>query len=286
MKIDRRINYRIVVDTETCPLDKDFEGVSPQNMFVYDIGWAVVDKRGKVYRTRSFINADVFIAEKELMKSAYYANKVPKYWEEIKSGDRILTAFSIIRKIFLEDMAEFEITEIYAHNMRFDYGSLNNTERYLTKSKYRYFFPYNVEICDTLRMARDVLGTMPTYKKFCEKNGFLTKNGQPQMKAETIYRFITKNLDFVESHTGLEDVMIEKDILAYCYRQHKKMNRLCWDNQSHKVNGQNDENKIKNLYILPIDSPGRARSHYTARGQCFHYSTDPGVLSIGILHKF
>ena len=45
--MDHRISYRIVLDTETCPCDKDFEGVSAWNMFVYDCGWAVVDKRGK-----------------------------------------------------------------------------------------------------------------------------------------------------------------------------------------------------------------------------------------------
>ena len=33
-KIDRRKHYIIVLDTETCPLDRDFDGVSPFNMFV------------------------------------------------------------------------------------------------------------------------------------------------------------------------------------------------------------------------------------------------------------
>ena len=47
--IDKRKTYIIVMDTETCPLDRDFEGVLPSNMFVYDIGWAVVDKKGNVY---------------------------------------------------------------------------------------------------------------------------------------------------------------------------------------------------------------------------------------------
>ena len=227
--MDRRISYKIVLDTETCPVDKDFNGVSPQNMWVYDCGWAVVDKRGKVYKTRSFINADIFLNEKELMNSAYYANKIPMYWEQIKSGERILTSFYNIRKELLEDMAEFEVTEIFAHNMRFDYGTLNTTQRWLSKSKYRYFFPWGIEICDTLKMSRDVISKMPTYRKFCEENGYITKNGQLRLTAEIIYRFITKNNDFVESHTGLEDVMIEKEILAYCYKQHKKMNKKLWE---------------------------------------------------------
>ena len=226
--MDRRISYKIVLDTETCPVDKDFDDVTPQNMWVYDCGWAVVDKRGKVYKTRSFVNADIFLNEKELMKSAYYAKKIPMYQEQIKSGERILTSFYNIRKALLEDIKEFEITEVFAHNMRFDYGTLNNTQRWLSKSKYRYFFPFGIEICDTLRMARDVIAKMPTYKRFCEENNYITKNGQLRLTAEIIYRFITKDNDFVESHTGLEDVMIEKEILAYCYKQHKKMEKRLW----------------------------------------------------------
>lgn len=230
--LDNRISYKIVLDTETCPIDKDLQGVDPSNMWVYDCGWAVVDKRGKVYKTRSFVNADIFLVEKDLMKSAYYANKIPKYWEEIKSGKRILTSFYNIRKALLEDVAMFHVKQIYAHNMRFDLGTLNVTERWLTKSKYRYFFPYGIEICDTLKMSRDVIATMPTYRKFCEENNYFTKNGQVRLTAEIIYRFITKNNDFTEKHTGLEDVMIEKEILAYCFKQHKKMRRLLYDRQA------------------------------------------------------
>ena len=228
--MDRRISYKIVLDTETCPVDTTLEDVVPSNMWTYDTGWAVVDKRGNVYKTRSFVNVDIFLGEKDLMQSAYYANKIPQYWDDIKSGSRILTSFYNIRKALLDDIAEYGVTEIFAHNMRFDYGTLNTTQRWLTKSRYRYFFPRGIEICDTLKMARDVIATMPSYIRFCQKNGLVTKNGRVQLKAETIYKFITKNLDFIESHTGLEDVMIEKEILAYCYRQHKAMRKLCFEN--------------------------------------------------------
>lgn len=228
-KIDRRIDYKIVIDTETTIIDKT-RSISGWNSFVYDCGWAVVDKRGKIYKVRSFVNADIFLREQGLMQSAYYAQKIPLYVADIKNGKRILTSFYNIRKAFLKDCEEYNCTKIFAHNMHFDYGSLNNTQRWLTKSKYRYFFPYGVEICDTLKMAKDVIATKPTYKKFCEKNGYLTKFGKPRLTAEIIYQYITGDTNFIESHTGLEDVLIEKEIMAYCYRQHKKMRRLCFEN--------------------------------------------------------
>lgn len=229
MNIDRRISYKLVIDTETCPLDPTVDGVDPLNMWVYDCGFAVVDKRGKVYESWSYINGDIFNFERELMASAYYAWKLPRYAEDIMNGSRIIESwFNIKRKVW--DLIEkYEIEEVYAHNMRFDLFTLNNTERWVTKSKFRYFFPYDVKICDTMKMANTVICAMPTYKKFCIENGYTTKTGRPRKTAEILYKFISKDLGFEESHTGLEDVLIEKEIMAYCFRQHKPMERLLFN---------------------------------------------------------
>lgn len=229
--MDKRISYKIVIDTETAPCDYLLDEVTPANMLVYDIGWVVTDKRGIVYEKRSFINSDIFFDESELMKSAYYANKIPQYYAMLQSGETIAKSFYNIRRCLLEDIEKYGVTEIYAHNMRFDYGSLNNTQRWLTKSKYRYYFPKNVKICDTLKLCRQLIATMPTYKRWCEENGYVTKHKKPQPKltAEIVYRFISGDNEFTEEHKGLDDVMIEKEILAYCYRKHKKMNAKLFD---------------------------------------------------------
>jgi hypothetical protein len=77
-------------------------------------------------------------------------------------------------------------------------------------------------------MARSVIGKQTTYKIWCKINGFTTKNGTPRFTAEILYRYITDNLEFIESHTGLEDTLVEKEIFAYCVRQKKKMQRTYW----------------------------------------------------------
>ena len=229
MKIDKRKCYKIVLDCETAPCDKLLDEVTPINMLVYDLGWVITDSHGNLYAERSFVNADIFLDERELMQSAYYAEKIPEYWEDIKAGRRILTSFYNIRQKFLEDVEMFGIKQVFAHNMRFDYGSLNNTQRWLTKSKYRYFFPRELEICDTLKMARQVIAKTPTYRRYCEDNGYLTKNNQVRLTAEILYRYISGDECFEEEHKGLDDCLIEKDIMAYCYRKHKKMNPRLWD---------------------------------------------------------
>lgn len=206
----------IVIDTETCPIDNTVETVEATNQWVYDCGWAVVDENGKVYKTQSFVNADIFLNEKIAMKNAFFAEKIPTYWEEIKKGERTLTSWYNIRKALVEDIKMYDVEDVFAHNSKFDYATLNTTQRWITKSKYRWFFPYGIKIGDTLKMSREVLGNDESYKEFCKENNFLTKNGKLRFTAEIVYRFITDDVEFIESHTALEDVLIEKEILKYC----------------------------------------------------------------------
>ena len=229
--IDRRHIYGICLDTETANTIQTEGGLDMSNVLFYDLGFQVIDSHGRTYGKKfSFVNSDIFYHEKELMKSAYYAKKIPQYLNDILEGKRIVANTYEIRKALCDVIKEYNCQFVVAHNARFDYNSLNNTERWVTKSKFRYFLPYGIEWWDTLKMARSVLGQMPTYRRFCEENGYLTKNNQLRFTAEIIYRYITKDLDFVESHTGFEDVEIETEILRYCHRQHKAMKKKLWEN--------------------------------------------------------
>ena len=226
--IDRRIRYMVGLDTETCNgLNLEDGKVDLTQSLVYDIGWAVTDKRGKIYKTRSFVVAETFLDMKDVMKSAYYAEKIPKYWEDIKAGIREIKTFMTIRKILFADMKEYGIKIVFAHNASFDVRALNNTVRYITKSRFRWFFKYDTEIWDTLKMARQTIGKQKSYITWCVNNGYLTKHKVPRVRltAEILYKYISGDKDFFESHTGLEDVIIETKIMAHCLRQHKKLEK-------------------------------------------------------------
>lgn len=220
MKIDRRKNYYIVFDTETT------NGLG--DPIVYDLGFAIIDKKGNVYETHSLIIREVFYGMKDLMQSAYYANKIPKYKEQIANGERKVVSLFEARKIFSEVCEKYNVKVAIAHNARFDYRSTSKTQRYLTKSKYRFFLPYGIELWDTMRMANDTICKQVTYKRWCLRNGYMTKNNQVRKTAEILYRYISGQNDFVESHTGLEDVLIEKEIFVHCLRQHKPMRKSCF----------------------------------------------------------
>jgi hypothetical protein len=229
-KIDRRHVYGIVLDTETANTIQDENGLDMTNVLFYDLGFQLVDSHGRTYGKKfSFVNSDIFTHEAELMQSAYYAKKIPQYRADLASGKRILANTYEIRKALVDLINKYDCKFVCAHNARFDYNSLNNTQRWTTKSRFRYFLPYGLEWWDTLKMARSVMGKMPTYQRFCAENGYTTKTGKPRFTAEICYRFITKDNTFVESHTGLEDVEIETEILRYCHRQHKAMKKKLWE---------------------------------------------------------
>lgn len=208
----------LVIDTETTN--------SIDDPLCYDIGFAVIDKEGKVYEAHSYVVADIFL-DKELMESAFFKDKIPQYWEDIKSGKRKMRKFKTIKAILADVVAQYEIKIVMAHNARFDYRSLNLTQRFLTSSKYRYFFPFGTEIWDTLKMARQVFKN-EDYDTFCYENNFLTKRGCKKYTAEILYKFLTNDLDFEEEHTGLEDVMIEKEIFKYCMANSPDIDGRLW----------------------------------------------------------
>lgn len=203
---------RIVLDTETTnTLDQPI---------AYDIGWAVVDEDFNPIKTESFAIAEIF-CDKELMTSAYYAEKLPKYWDDIKNGSRKLARLATVVRTLHNDIKAYDVTEIYAHNARFDDLSTKLTERYLTSSKYRYMFPKTCTVYDTLKMCRATFGKDEAYRAFCEEKGYMTnhKTPRPRLTAEVVFRYLTNDCDFCEEHQGLADVLIEKEILKACLKR-------------------------------------------------------------------
>lgn len=209
----------IMIDTETtndidCPI-------------VYDVGYQIFSLDDGVLCERSFVNADVFL-DARLMENAYFADKIPQYWEDIKAGRRTLARWSTIKKQIRVDCLRYDVKTACAHNASFDNRALNTTQRYITSSKYRYFLPFGVEWWDTLKMARSILKENEDFGAFCYENDYLTKNGQRRYTAEIIYRWLTGKNDFEESHTGLEDVKIEREIFKFCLAENPEINGRLW----------------------------------------------------------
>lgn len=219
-KIDRRKTYYLTIDTETAN--------NLDNPFVFDIGGAIHDKHGRVYETFSFIVKEVFCGMPDLMANCFYKKKLPQYRQQIANGERKVVSYYIVRQHIRDLCEKYKVRAIIAHNMPFDYRATTTTQRYLTYSKYRFFFPYGVELWDTLKMAQDTICKQKVYVRWCQQNGYTTKNGRPRATAEILYQYIAGDHSFEEEHTALADVLIELKIFARCVAQHKPMQRKAW----------------------------------------------------------
>lgn len=214
------MNY-LIIDTETAG------GLNEP--LVYDYGGIVVNNKGEILEYFSFVITDIFYLKKELMKSCYYADKIPQYQKDLFNGKRRAATFAQVYNYTDYLIKKYNIKIVYAYNMRFDLNALNNTLRTLTNDNKKYFFPYELDKQCIMCMAQDTLCRQKTYKKFCLANGYLTKTGRLKTTAEIVYQYITLNTLFTEEHTGLADVMIEWKILEKVKRQKKKMRRHYWD---------------------------------------------------------
>lgn len=214
----------IVIDTETAN--------SISQPLCYDIGYVIYNTDTKeILVARSFVVAEIFL-DKEMMSSAYYTEKCPRYWEDIKAGKRALKRAENIRWQILKDMKEFQVKDVYAYNMGFDKRSTNNGIRYITGSAIRWFFPYGTEFHCIWNMACTSILRSKWYIRFAEENGLVTEAGNLMTSAEACYRYITKDMDFDEDHTGLEDVLIELAIYERIIKSRMKYDDSvkagCW----------------------------------------------------------
>ena len=220
----RKKDLYIVGDIETANFAED--------ALAYDVGLAIIDRKGNVYDRKSFIVSEIFVDEPDLMKSAYYAHKIPEYLAEIERGGREVATFYKVVALLKEWNTKYKPKAFLAYNAFFDMSGLNRTQRYITKSKYRYALPYGLQVQCIWHMACQTICSQKKYYDFCIKNGFVSKAGNISTSAETVYRFLTGNPIFQEEHKGLEDVEIEAKIFAECIKKHKKMNRkinrACW----------------------------------------------------------
>ena len=210
-----------VTDTETTNSYIDENGkLCLTDSFVYDVSVIIVDGLGNIYDKRKYICDEIF--HSPMMKDAFYASKIPEYVESINNKEMVVMPIMNIYYDFRNFLKKYNVKAIMAHNAKFDYRALNNTLRYLTGSKLRYFLPYGLPIWDTQQMARETICKRADYITYCKENGYMTKHAVPRPRetAEILYRYISGNNDFVEVHKGYEDILIEKEIFVTSTKQY------------------------------------------------------------------
>lgn len=208
--------HYLVLDTETVG-----ELNRPETLRTYDIGWIISDSKANTIKRRSFVVREVW-ENSALMDTAYYRDKLGIYRDGIANGTFEIQPFVIVRTIMLEDMVRYGITDVHAYNSDFDQKALASTINAFSRGYLTHYLPDGVRWLDVWGYAQDCICATPDYIKWAVDNRALTNSGNVSTTAESVYRYLTKNNGFIESHTAAEDAAIETAILHRAKRSFKR----------------------------------------------------------------
>ena len=193
-------NY-CIFDTETIGINKPF---------CYNIGYIIVNENGEHILKREYVVSEIW-NNLPLFSTAYYAEKRPIYETALKDKKIQKHSFNYICNVMRNDFTLFNVEYAYAFNSNFDERVFGfNCDWFKVVNPFE-----NIKVLDIRGYAHNFI-VNNSFKEFCEENEYFTESGNYSTTAETVYRYITSNTDFIESHTALSDSEIECEILFTC----------------------------------------------------------------------
>jgi hypothetical protein len=190
----------------------DTETISTTKPFCYNIGYVIADTENRT----TLVKHDFVVSEtwnnKMLFNTAYYCDKQETYISRMKGKTVIKKKWLDIISLMAQEFETYNVEHAYAYNSDFD-------ERVFTFNSewFKTFNPIEtLEVHDIRAFAHEVICKTTDYVDFCEQNNLFTESGNYSSTAESVYKFVSNDVDFVEQHTALADSIIETDILLYC----------------------------------------------------------------------
>lgn len=199
-----------VIDTETATLWGE----------VFDFGMVIVNSKGKEIARYDAIVKEVYDDVKK-MEKAFYFNKVDSFYEPNLRCKRMEK--KAWRTICVEVAAlcsKHRVSVVSAYNLAFDRRVIAATNK-----KYNGFsmFPKGTKELCLWKFACTTSLQGVDFEAFAVKHDFVSPAGNLRTNAEVAYKFMTGNINFSESHTALDDALIELDLLKLLMEEHKEL---------------------------------------------------------------
>lgn len=257
----RRKYYLILdTETATVPFagtiarnEQEKKNIAIAKPLVYDIGWTISDRQGNIIKKENYLVQETFFVP-QVFNTAYYRDKRPQYMEMFGKREIEALPWNNIIEILLQDCRNADF--VCAYNAAFDFKkAIPFTEKYIKALYSNYYQKWedrqiksckqivngcnnaknekylepifelrNEEfpIVDLWGLACQRLINNKRYKDYCLKNGLLTQSGLYfKSSAETSFQYLAKEYNFIESHTALDDALIETKILAKALQKGK-----------------------------------------------------------------
>ena len=199
----------LTIDTETSVRGKDLPCQS-----VFDIGWTIANQKGETlvkrsYLVKEFSHSCITMRKGFLLDSGQVEQGI--YLRKIANGSMKIAGWSAIMGQLKKDSKKYSVEYIGAYNLGFDMRVISKTNFYFTEKDFDFFD--NFFLIDLYNVACSTVLNNPEYKEFAKKNGFVSEKGNFLTKAETTYKYLFDEIEYVEEHTALSDCEDEQKIL-------------------------------------------------------------------------
>lgn len=208
-----------VFDTETI-------GLSPK--LIYDLALVICNRAGEPIAKKSWLIREI-ITNPRSMKDAFYSGKTfSHYIPALDAGTLKLFTFADARAEFNAMLTENSAKTICAYNIQFDKKALTETAKHI--GLLQKFLLKPMHFADLWLASCRILLNTNKYRKYCAENNLISDAGNVRTSAESVYSYLKQNPSFVESHTALEDCIIESEILGAINKQKRGFprNEINW----------------------------------------------------------
>ena len=194
----------LLVDTEFITLNKPF---------VYDLSYLIARKEGEKYITLKSVGNVVkqVYQNKMMFETAYYAEKRKLYTSALRGKSYRQNYFGNILRQLKKDIENYKVDLVLGYNVNADIRSIGFTSEYLKLDN-----PLNnTKVIDLMPIVVNTICDTQEYKDFAKQNNLITEKGYYKMSVESVMKYITKQVEFVEKHLGKSDNENEIDLLNY-----------------------------------------------------------------------
>ena len=194
----------LLVDTEFITLNKPF---------VYDLSYLIARKVGDKYITLKSVGNVVkqVYQNKMMFETAYYSEKRKLYVSALKGKTYKQNYLGNILRQFKKDIAEYNVSMVLGYNVNADIRSIDFTSNYLKlESPLK-----DTKVIDLMPIVVNTICDTDDYKNFAKQNNLITEKGYYKMSVESVMKYITNDIYFVEKHLGKSDNENEIDLLNY-----------------------------------------------------------------------
>ena len=219
---------------------------------IYDIGWTITNRKGEIKESKQFLIAETFSVP-AIFNTAYYKEKRPIYLEMLRKNETSIKPWDEVMDLLIADMGK--VDGVGAFNSMFDFKkAIPFTELYIRELYSPTYYQWEqiqrrsaariadgehnqpnpdfeadifrfrgkkYPLFDMWGLATTYLLNNSTYKNKCLEHSMLTNSGTFfKTSAESTFRYLCDKYDFIESHTALDDAIIESFILSKVAQKH------------------------------------------------------------------